>query len=660
LFVQILDSSGNIVTAAKQTINNNSFRLLFTEAVTGTVLVVAPDSIDVPTIKSTLIEVGPNVTIDTTGLKVNGAYALTSASIATQIANAVNSNVTYANVQNKPNTVAGFGITDVYVKTEVDNAISNVSNTLSTQSGNLQNDINSINQTLAGLATVATSGEYSDLANVPSLANVATAGTFASLTSKPTTISGYGIVDTYTMAQANVHLGLKANTATTLSGYGILDTYTMAQANVHLGLKANTSSLATVATSGSYADLTNKPSLFSGVFADLTSKPTTISGYGITDAYTMAQANSYVSSAISAVVNGAPGTLDTLNEIAAALGNDANLSATLTTLIASKANTSSLAAVATTGTFASLTSKPTTISGYGITDAYTMAQANVNLGLKANTATTLSGYGILDSYTMAQANSYVTSAISAVVNGAPAALDTLNEIASALGNDANLSATLTTLIASKANTSSLAAVATAGTFASLTSKPTTISGYGITDAYTMAQANVNLGLKANTATTLSGYGILDSYTMAQANVQIALKANVAAETTVNAATDAATASTLVRRDSTGSFTGNVITATNFNTTSDARFKTDIVTIEDAVGLVEQLRGVTFNWVDTGAPTIGLIAQEVEEVLPELVTTDEDGYKSVAYSNMVGVLIEAIKDQQAQIDELREMVLNLSK
>ena len=232
-----------------------------------------------------------------------------------------------------------------------------------------------------------------------------------------------------------------------------------------------------------------------------------------------------------------------------------------------------------------------------------MAQANVNLGLKANTATTLSGYGITDAYTMAQAN----------VN-----------------------------LGLKANTA------------------TTLAGYGITDTYTMAQANVNLGLKANTATTLSGYGILDAYTMAQANVQIALKANVAAETTVNAATDAATANTLVRRDSTGSFTGNVITATNFNTTSDARFKTDIVTIEDAVGLVEQLRGVSFNWVDTGAPTIGLIAQEVEDVLPELVTTDEDGYKSVAYSNMVGVLIEAIKDQQAQIDELREMVLNLSK
>jgi hypothetical protein len=50
--------------------------------------------------------------------------------------------------------------------------------------------------------------------------------------------------------------------------------------------------------------------------------------------------------------------------------------------------------------------------------------------------------------------------------------------------------------------------------------------------------------------------------------------------------------------------------------------------------------------------MGVIAQDVEKVCPELVSTDEEGTKSVAYGNMVGLLIEAIKDQQKQIDELR--------
>jgi hypothetical protein len=81
-----------------------------------------------------------------------------------------------------------------------------------------------------------------------------------------------------------------------LAGYGIVDAYTKTTVDTALALKANTSSLATVATSGSYtdltskptlfsgayADLTGKPTLFSGVFADLTSKPTTLAGYGIT------------------------------------------------------------------------------------------------------------------------------------------------------------------------------------------------------------------------------------------------------------------------------------------------------------------------------------------------------------------------------------------
>ena len=49
--------------------------------------------------------------------------------------------------------------------------------------------------------------------------------------------------------------------------------------------------------------------------------------------------------------------------------------------------------------------------------------------------------------------------------------------------------------------------------------------------------------------------------------------------------------------------------------------------------------------------VGLIAQEVEHVLPEVVITDHAGYKSVAYANIVGVLVEAIKEQQAQIDDL---------
>jgi hypothetical protein len=98
-----------------------------------------------------------------------------------------------------------------------------------------------------------------------------------------------------------------------------------------------------------------------------------------------------------------------------------------------------------------------------------------------------------------------------------------------------------------------------------------------------------------------------------------------------------------------------ISAPDFNSTSDIRFKENVVSVSDALGKVNKLRGVNFNWKDSGKYSMGLIAQEVEEVLPEVVSTATDGHKSVSYQSMIGVLIEAIKDQQKQIDELKKLI-----
>ena len=94
--------------------------------------------------------------------------------------------------------------------------------------------------------------------------------------------------------------------------------------------------------------------------------------------------------------------------------------------------------------------------------------------------------------------------------------------------------------------------------------------------------------------------------------------------------------------------------------SDERWKDNIQTIENPIEKVQQLRGVTYEWKDSGDRTYGLIAQEVEKVLPELVNTNEDGYKGVGYQNMVSILIEAVKEQQTQIDALKAKVDELSK
>ena len=186
----------------------------------------------------------------------------------------------------------------------------------------------------ANLAKVATSGAYSDLSGTPTiptvptkvsaftndvgyaktseLATVATSGTFASLTSKPTTLSGYGITDA-TIANKTITLG------------------------------SNSVTLANVATSGSYNDLSNTPTI-----------PT-------------------VPTKVSAFTNDA-GYLTSHQDLSA------------------YAKTASLASVATAGTFASLTSKPTTISGYGITDA-SISGSKITLGSNSVTLATVATSG---------------------------------------------------------------------------------------------------------------------------------------------------------------------------------------------------------------------------------------------------------------------------
>lgn len=96
------------------------------------------------------------------------------------------------------------------------------------------------------------------------------------------------------------------------------------------------------------------------------------------------------------------------------------------------------------------------------------------------------------------------------------------------------------------------------------------------------------------------------------------------------------------------FSGTV-TAGDFNSTSDERLKTNVETIADAGSKVAALRGVNFDWKESGAKTMGVIAQEVEAVIPEVVATDDEGMKSVNYQAMVGLLIEAVKELQAKVD-----------
>jgi hypothetical protein len=279
--------------------------------------------------------------------------------------------------------------------------------------------------------------------------------------------------------------------------------------------------LAADAFSEDYDDLTNKPTLFSGAYADLTGKPTTLAGYGITDAATSAQgalADSALQSftvtegmvtSHQAALSITESQISDLQSYLTAV-SEAQVTAHQTALSITESQISDFGTYLTTVAFADLTSKPTTLSGYGITDAataaqgaladtalqsYTVTQSDVTTHQAAlsvtesqisdlqsyltsvafadltTTPTTVAGYGITDVYTKTETDSAVSTAVSNLVGDAPAVLDTLSELADAIGDDADFLTTLNGNIALKANTADLATVATSGSYNDLADQP---------------------------------------------------------------------------------------------------------------------------------------------------------------------------------------------
>jgi hypothetical protein len=102
------------------------------------------------------------------------------------------------------------------------------------------------------------------------------------------------------------------------------------------------------------------------------------------------------------------------------------------------------------------------------------------------------------------------------------------------------------------------------------------------------------------------------------------------------------------------FTG-IVTAPQFIPTSSLAYKTNVRTYENSLEKVKRLRGVSFDWKGTGKPSVGLIAEEVAAVIPEVVLHEGGAAKGGNYDSLVGVLVEAFKEQQTEMDSLRGVV-----
>ena len=115
--------------------------------------------------------------------------------------------------------------------------------------------------------------------------------------------------------------------------------------------------------------------------------------------------------------------------------------------------------------------------------------------------------------------------------------------------------------------------------------------------------------------------------------------------------------------------GNIFATGNITAyySSDIRLKDNVRPIEDSLFKLSKLRGVEFDWNEKAheldiqkGHDVGLIAQEVEEVLPEVVVTRDDGFKAVRYDRVVSLLVQGINDKQKKIKDLKSDIIELKK
>ena len=415
----------------------------------------------------------------------------------------------------------------------------------------------------------------------------------------------------------------------------------------------------------------------------------------------------FVNNSISSIVDAAPATLDTLNELAAALGDDANFSTTITNQIANKANTADLATVATSGSYADLTNKPTIptnnnqlTNGAGYITTFTDTNDFVDsLGFNTtNGILTVGRTGSLLDLTVDLDGRYVTSTFNTedvqdIVGGMVSGNtesgisvtydDTngklnfnVNDPVITLNGDLSGSATMTNLN----NVTIAASVADNShnhTIANVTGLQTDLNGKVNLSGSTMTGGLIAPTLRAtataDVSATSTGHGFQVGATTGQ---------NIAIDSNEIIARNNGTLTTLyLQTDGQDTIFGNntankvqigsgAIIATGditaYGTVSDRRQKENIQRLENSLDKVNQLNGYTFNYLNHDDRMTGVMAQEVQEVLPEAVfetnkLETEDGVDSilaVRHGNMVGLLIEAIKEQQTQIELLKQEVDNL--
>ena len=279
------------------------------------------------------------------------------------------------------------------------------------------------------------------------------------------------------------------------------------------------------------------------------------------------------------------------------------------------------------------------------------------------TATTQSAS---DNSTKVATTAYTDTAISNLVDSSPTALNTLNELAAALGDDANFSTTVTNNIATKfSNAGGSTITGDFSIFSGTTNKSIDVD---VSDKVKFDDLlKATFGDSDDLQIYHSGTNNVIDSTNAWLNITsdggVAIRHEVQADGSdgENMALFKPDGAVELYHDDSKKFetttagvtvTGALTATGDVTAFSDKILKKDITTINDALSLCGKLRGVSYKWVTNDEPSIGVIAQEIEQYIPEIVTVTQlngKDVRSVDYGKIVGVLINAINELKAEFE-----------
>jgi hypothetical protein len=175
-----------------------------------------------------------------------------------------------------------------------------------------------------------------------------------------------------------------------------------------------------------------------------------------------------------------------------------------------------------------------------------------------------------------------------------------------------------------------------------------VANISVTSANIIATNNVTAG-NVNATNIITAANVTITNNVNSTNI---IATNNVSSGNISATNEITTTNLTTTNLTTTNLTATLVTASDVNTTSDLALKDNVEQIINPLDVINKITGFSFNWKSDGIKSYGVSAQEVEEILPEIVRTRSDGYKGVNYLNLIAFLIEAVKDLQKEIEKLK--------